>query len=206
MSRTNKNFDSRKREIVDIAEQLFIEKGYEQTKLSEILKVTKLSKGGFYHYFKSKDEIMITCVYRLSEELVQIANETLQEDTLDAIDKLIKYFNLRNEVFTHRREIIFGLRQIFQNERYKSQMMEVLIKQFSVPIWKLIEQGNQEEIFEVTYPKETSEMLVTIIITNGLPHLEDNESNMTYIKAMNHIIIKTLGIKQIKRLEGEMFI
>ena len=44
----------RRAEILRVAEDLFYEKGYESTTLSDILHALGLSKGGFYHHFESK--------------------------------------------------------------------------------------------------------------------------------------------------------
>ena len=40
--------------ILDVATRLFVEKGYEQTSLQDIINETKLSKGAIYHHFASK--------------------------------------------------------------------------------------------------------------------------------------------------------
>jgi len=44
--------------IVESANQLFYEQGFEHTPLSHIAEEVKISKGNFYHHFKSKDEIL----------------------------------------------------------------------------------------------------------------------------------------------------
>lgn len=56
--RKNKYPEQTKENILVAATQLFMEKGYEQTSIQDILDVTKLSKEGLYHHFKSKDEIL----------------------------------------------------------------------------------------------------------------------------------------------------
>ena len=43
--------------ILDAAAQLFLQKGYQNTTLQDIIDATKLSKGAVYHHFKSNDEI-----------------------------------------------------------------------------------------------------------------------------------------------------
>lgn len=44
--------------IVEAADRLFYERGYEQTSFSDIAGAVRLSRGNFYYYFKSKDEIL----------------------------------------------------------------------------------------------------------------------------------------------------
>ena len=44
--------------ILDAAERLFLEKGYEGTSVQDILDALGMSKGGFYHYFDSKEAVL----------------------------------------------------------------------------------------------------------------------------------------------------
>jgi len=44
--------------IVEAADQLFYQKGYEHTSFADIADVVNISRGNFYHHFKSKDEIL----------------------------------------------------------------------------------------------------------------------------------------------------
>ena len=48
----------RRDQIIEAAERLFYEKGYEQTSVQDVLDALSLSKGGFYHYFQSKIELL----------------------------------------------------------------------------------------------------------------------------------------------------
>lgn len=44
--------------IVDAADQLFYRQGYDHTSFSDIADAVKISRGNFYHHFKSKDAIL----------------------------------------------------------------------------------------------------------------------------------------------------
>src|SRR5690606_19422627 len=45
-------------QIVEAADRLFYERGFEHTSFADIADVVKISRGNFYHHFKSKDEIL----------------------------------------------------------------------------------------------------------------------------------------------------
>lgn len=47
-----------KQKILDAAWGLFEEKGYKKTTVNDIIRRADTSKGGFYYYFKSKDELL----------------------------------------------------------------------------------------------------------------------------------------------------
>ncbi|HSX63230.1 MAG TPA: helix-turn-helix domain-containing protein, partial [Pseudoxanthomonas sp.] len=44
--------------IVEAADQLFYQQGYERTSFSDIAEAVQISRGNFYYHFKSKDEIL----------------------------------------------------------------------------------------------------------------------------------------------------
>ena len=50
--------DLRKKQILETAESLFTERGYEKTGVQDILDVLHLSKGSFYHHFVSKEQVL----------------------------------------------------------------------------------------------------------------------------------------------------
>lgn len=63
--------------LLDAAEKLFCQQGYEKTSVQDILDATSLSKGGFYHHFASKDEVMTALCARRAERAAAFTAETL---------------------------------------------------------------------------------------------------------------------------------
>lgn len=56
--------------ILDVAIKLFSEKGYENTKISDITDSLHMGKGTFYVYFKNKKELFMECIDRLTVTIV----------------------------------------------------------------------------------------------------------------------------------------
>ena len=50
--------DLRKKQILETAERMFCEKGYEKTSVQDILNELHLSKGSFYHHYDSKERLL----------------------------------------------------------------------------------------------------------------------------------------------------
>jgi AcrR family transcriptional regulator len=50
--------------IVELADQLFYERGYEYTSFADIAAAVKISRGNFYYHFKTKDEILDAVIER----------------------------------------------------------------------------------------------------------------------------------------------
>ena len=59
--------DERKSQILNAAEEVFTEKGFDQARMDDIAGQTGLSKGTLYLYFKSKDDLIIAILDRLFE-------------------------------------------------------------------------------------------------------------------------------------------
>ncbi|WP_441242309.1 TetR/AcrR family transcriptional regulator [Tardiphaga sp. 768_D3_N2_1] len=53
-----------RQQIVDVADRLFYEHGYEATSFADIAKDVGLSRGNFYYHFKTKDEILDAVIER----------------------------------------------------------------------------------------------------------------------------------------------
>jgi AcrR family transcriptional regulator len=52
------NDKSTRRHIVEAADGLFYRQGYDHTSFADIADVVQISRGNFYYYFKTKDEIL----------------------------------------------------------------------------------------------------------------------------------------------------
>jgi TetR/AcrR family transcriptional regulator, cholesterol catabolism regulator len=68
--------DSRQ-EILRTAARLFQQRGYDATSMNDVAAALKLSKGGLYHHFQSKDEILF--------EIMNHAMEITQERVINAV-------------------------------------------------------------------------------------------------------------------------
>ena len=73
--------DSR-REILRAAARLFHRKGYDATSMSDVAAALKLSKGGLYHHFQSKDEIL----FDLMDHAMQITQERVMHPVVGIAD------------------------------------------------------------------------------------------------------------------------
>jgi AcrR family transcriptional regulator len=68
--------DKRVSDILDSAISEFLENGYEKTSMEAIAKRAKLTKGGLYHHFRSKDEILLAANRILFEPIEELMVES----------------------------------------------------------------------------------------------------------------------------------
>jgi TetR/AcrR family transcriptional regulator, cholesterol catabolism regulator len=94
--------DSRQ-EILRTAARLFQQRGYDATSMNDVAAALKLSKGGLYHHFQSKDEIL----YEIMNHAMEITEERVLNPVrgiADAEERLRALIRLHIEVVLSPRD------------------------------------------------------------------------------------------------------
>lgn len=69
--------DEKRQALLDLSEGLFLGRGYVQTSIQDILDAADMSKGGFYHHFAGKEEILRALCQRRAERAADRAADAL---------------------------------------------------------------------------------------------------------------------------------
>lgn len=80
--------DIRKKELLKIAYNLFITKGYENTSVDEIIASAGIAKGTYYYHFESKEQMLEEVVNMMIDAGVERAKQIVQSD-LKLEEKLV---------------------------------------------------------------------------------------------------------------------
>ena len=70
-----------RKSILAVCARMFLEKGYHQTKVSEICKAAGISNGSFYHAFPSKDDILYEYVTFMFKNQFDMARNVVSTQT-----------------------------------------------------------------------------------------------------------------------------
>jgi len=79
--------NKRRERIIDAAWKLFREKGFAETTINDILKEAQISKGTFYYYFRSKDDLLDTLSEILDREYERLDHN--EPEGMNCFDKLM---------------------------------------------------------------------------------------------------------------------
>lgn len=157
MSHT-KDFDMKRNEILNCAEQLFTKKGYEVTTVNAILKEVGIAKGTFYYYFESKEEVMDAVIMRVIDTELEHAKKVLNNEKLTPIEKLITSL-FRKPESEEKKVIIeqlYEANNALMKQRALQRTLEVLC-----PIYaEMIVEGNRKQDFSSANPLEDIQFLV----------------------------------------------
>jgi AcrR family transcriptional regulator len=89
----------RKEQIMDAALKVIISKGYENSRMDDIVDLSSMSKGAIYWYYKSKKEVYLNLVNYWVIKYSTVINHIVEEDDSPAeqLKDVFEYFILQYE-------------------------------------------------------------------------------------------------------------
>ncbi|MCM3023304.1 TetR/AcrR family transcriptional regulator [Heyndrickxia ginsengihumi] len=116
----------KKKDLIKIAIKLFARKGIQATSVQDIVSEYGISKGSFYHYFSSKDELLVDIFKYYFDYILRLLKNAEQED-LRPRDKFKKQIIIQFDFFIkHRDFIMMVLRE--QNHSINDQLRKFFEK------------------------------------------------------------------------------
>lgn len=79
--------------IVTAARELFYERGYAESALADILKKADANSGSLYHFFKSKEELLIAVLEQYKTMLQPVLLEPIWKNISDPIERVWALLN-----------------------------------------------------------------------------------------------------------------
>jgi len=162
MVRVTKSPIERRKELVDTAERLFLENGYDRTTVSDIVNEINVAKGTFYHYFKSKAEILGPIMEKNIAILEEEFRSIINRDDLQTPDKLNEMLNSSFRWYKGKEQLLFFIHQEV-NAVPHHNFEEMTYARLGPPIVELIAKGVGEGRFDVVYPTQTAEIILAAI-------------------------------------------
>ena len=144
--------------ILDAAQRLFLEKGYDNTTIQDIVdELGGLTKGAVYHHFKSKEEIMDAVGDRMFRENNPFEAVMGQKD-LNGLEKLREMVRV-NQSDRARQDMNIQSMPILKNPRVLAGMIEANRKELTPDFERLIEDGCRDGSIHTEYGKELAELI-----------------------------------------------
>ena len=204
MGRITKEYHERKNELLNVAQELFFTKGYRQTSVDAIIKKVGVSKGTFYYYFKSKEDLMNTLVKRMTNQILIEVKKITERTDLDALAKLNRtYIATRNVKLENIDLIKLYLKVLYKDEnimlRHKIYMsnVDLLVPEFA----KIIRQGVEEKVFNTPFSCKAARLIFELaqILSDSTAKLflEMDENPEIIEKLKKEIDIYEDGIERI---------
>ncbi len=196
-----KTAEERKEEILDVAEQLFAEKGFDNASTNDIINKIGIARGTLYHHFNSKEEILDAIVDRMISRSISGARAIIKDTSIPLLDRLSGAFLSLNINTGAGVEVLEQIHKP-QNALLHQKTQERLLGEVVPMIAELIEEGNRSGIFNSRYPLEAAEMVIVYsnMAFDELAELTP-EQMQEKIMAFIYHTEKILGAKE-KSMEG----
>ena len=188
-----KQSEVRKGEILDAAERLFAEKSYDRTTVNDMLEAIRISKGAFYHYFKSKEDVLDAVIERWGGTGVQAARRIAAQSGLSATEKLLRIMLEQKPRDTAQSALINELEKLPDGPMFMKTLTYIILR-LSPILKEVMTQGIAEGVFNAPFPLESAEILLasahSIFDNASLRRAPEDESRRTaaFLLAMERVL------------------
>lgn len=185
----NKYPEETVQKILDAALKLFLEKGYEQTTILDIVDgMGGLTRGAFYHHFKSKEEVLDA----LGDKLFYDNNpfeKAKKRSHLNGLEKL-KYLILDSVEISDQRKVsnmsVMALTSPTLLKKLIEDNRDIVAPQYC----EIIEEGVRDGSIKTEHPKLLSELFVLLTNFWTIPTIfpsspEESIERLFYIKEIS---------------------
>ena len=196
-----------KQDILETAMHLFTEKGIENVNIEDVVKEVGVTRGAFYHYFKSREELIAGVIYKSFNDNNPFILANKQEG-LNALEKLRFVFKLdlrprldMDDTLKSDMQKLGDNPIIFKNE---------LLTQINVVaphVERLLTEGNKDGSLSVKYPKQTAQV-ISLLVSSWLDIFTFQVSYSEYADKVSFLELlgKLLGVPFMDKEMKELFL
>ena len=184
-----KKGERRKQDLLNIAYRMFIEKGYENTSVDDIIIEAGIAKGTYYYYFESKEATLEAVIEMMIEKAENIAKAALM-NPVPIPQKLasVVYAFQPNKDESVITDVLERKENIVMHDKIGKKIVEV-----AVPILSdIVREGIAQGIFACTNVEERVKMLL-IMSQNMFDYGAYNNKD---IEVYVDMLEKSLGAKE----------
>ena len=155
---------SKKEQILDMSFSLFLEKGYDNTSISDILSKLDIARGTLYYHFESKEAIMDAIIERTAKKIVEEAKGIVLQKGLSVHKKIFLLFYESSMRRLSGGELMIDYLNQPQNALFHEKSNRAFIQKISPILGDIISEGVKEGIFDNAFPYESAELVLAMIM------------------------------------------
>ena len=163
--RIQEDFDEKKTSIVLATLNIIFEEGLDNFSVNYLLRKLKISKGSFFHYFDSKEDLLADVIDYASQPFISIMESVIGESDLRPKEKLIKlYRSIGSTKVDLGKGFEYLVRILLHNENkfFIMEIMEKTLKECLPAFENLIAEGVRAGDFSVEYPAAAASHILSM--------------------------------------------
>ena len=165
MTRIVKEHDVRREEILDTAQQLFSQKGYEQTSIQDITRTVGIAKGTFYHYFDSKLALLDELIERMIDFAIGIIEPVIADPDMGALEKLDRFLDGIARWKIENKDFFLNIMRPYfgpDNAIFRQKANEMSLAKVAPLLATVLNQGVAEGVFDIPHSLEAARIVLRI--------------------------------------------
>lgn len=192
-----KEHEERRREIVDTAARLFAQKGYGQCSVNDILNAIGIAKGTFYHYFKSKEEVLDAVIGHSLDIIMERVGEVLHNTALSPEDKLLHIF-LSMRIEDQMEEGLLEEMHRPENALMHQKSLVLLVTRLAPLLTRVVDEGVEQGVFHTEYSEQYMRIFLAsaaTLLDDGIFEVEPEKMQEMFL-ALLSVLEKMLGVEK----------
>jgi AcrR family transcriptional regulator len=161
-----RDYAAKRNAILDVAQRLIVTRGYEQMTTQDILEALQISRGAFYHYFASKQGLLMALVDRLAEQAEELVRPIITDGEMAAKDKLLRFFAAIDQQKRADKDLLFAIMRIWyadENALFRHKLYLARVKRLASWLAQIIQQGVAEGAFTTAYHEQAARMIIALL-------------------------------------------
>ena len=155
----------KKQYILDTARKVFVEKGYKNVTMKDIVEACEISRGGLYLYFDSTEQILMEILHMEAEETDDLFSGHISEDDTAADILTLFLKEQKKELLRKSNNLTVAVYEYFFGHK-STDKNNMLRKQFDAGVRvleKLIEAGIASGEFYCENPKGAASNIMYVL-------------------------------------------
>lgn len=159
-----------KSQILESASELFAEKGFKETSISELSRLSKAAEGTIFYHFKSKEDILINLLQKVRHDILDRVEKHVwtSSNGLEMAEEVVHFYfdlseEMENEFLLLFRNYPYHLASVNPDCR---ESIEAIYNCFVDLLAKAVEKGRADGSIRDIHPLKTA--LIIFSMANGM--------------------------------------
>ena len=154
-----KKGEKRKHELLKIAYEMFLRRGYENTSVDEIIAKAQIAKGTFYYYFPSKEQLLEDVIEMMIENETAAAEQIMRLE-LPAPQKIVGIIASIKPTEEEKpiSDALMQPQNVLMHDKIRKKLIRVIIPLLS----EAVEEGVRQGVFSCDNIPERVRMLLVV--------------------------------------------
>ena len=157
-----KKGEKRKKELLNIAYDMFLTQGYENTSVDEIIEKAQIAKGTYYYHFESKEQMLEEVIDMMIDSETEMAKQIIANH-IPVPQKIVGIITSMKPTEAEQpiKNTLFQPENVLMHYKVRKKLIETITPILS----EVVKEGVNEGIFECDNIPERVKML--LIISDG---------------------------------------